>query len=68
MDNRNSADWQDHKNQDAQQKGSAGSKEEVNKLKPQDHLKDGTNDLQNGDQEPTSESGNKPSTEGQRPS
>ena len=61
MNNRNTPNWEEHKNQDPQQKGSVGSKEEVNKLKPEDHLNDGTNDLQNGDQEPTSASGNKPS-------
>ncbi|MGZ3880229.1 MAG: hypothetical protein ACXVBF_02770 [Flavisolibacter sp.] len=62
MDKRNTPNWEEHKNQDAQPKGSVGSKEEVNKLKPQDHLNDGTNDLQNGDQDLSSASSNKPSS------
>jgi hypothetical protein len=60
MDNRNNPNWEEHKNQDPRQKGT-GSKEDVNSLKPEDRLKDGTNDLQNGDQDPSSENSNKPS-------
>lgn len=61
MDNRNNSNWEEHKNQDPQQKGT-GSKEDVNSLKPEDRLKDGTNDLENGDQDPSSENSNKPSS------
>jgi hypothetical protein len=60
MDNRNNPNWEKHKNQDQQQQGTEGSKEEANALKPQDHLNDGTNDLQNGDQDRSSENSNKP--------
>ena len=63
MDNRNNPNWEERKNQDPQEKGSVGSKEDVNSLKPKDHLNDGTNDLQNGDQDPSSASSNKPSQE-----
>lgn len=50
-DNRNNPDWEQHKNQDPQQNRGRGTKEEVsNQQKPEDHLNDGTNDLQNGDQ------------------
>ena len=50
-DNRNNPTWEEHKNQDSQQNQGRGTKEEVNnQQKPENHLKDGTNDLQNGDQ------------------
>ena len=50
-DNRNNPDWEQHKNQDPQQNSGRGTKEEVsNQQQPEDHLNDGTNDLQNGDQ------------------
>jgi hypothetical protein len=62
MDNRNTGNPQQQKNDESQQKHPEAGKEEMNRLKPQDHLNDGTNDLANGDQEPTSASGNKPST------
>jgi hypothetical protein len=51
-DNRNSPSWEEHKNQDIQQNEDRGSKEEVsNEQRPKDRLKDGTNDLQSGDQD-----------------
>jgi hypothetical protein len=62
MDNRNISNPQEDEKQQSQQKGNQASREEINRLKPQDHLNDGTNDLENGDQEPTSASGNKPSS------
>ena len=50
-ENRNNPAWEQHKNQDPQQNRGRGTKEEVsNPQKPENHLKDGTNDLQNGDQ------------------
>jgi hypothetical protein len=66
MDNRNISNREEDNSQQSQQKDSQASKEEINRLKPQDHLNDGTNDLENGDQEPTSASGNKPSSETDR--
>ena len=50
-DNRNNPAWEQHKNQDPKQNQERGTKEEVrNQQKPEDHLKDGTNDLQSGEQ------------------
>ncbi len=50
-DNRNNPTWEKHKNQDPKQNQERGTKEEAsNQQKPEDHLKDGTNDLQSGDQ------------------
>lgn len=52
---RNTQSWEEHKNQNPNEK-SRGSKEETSKEQaPDNRLKDGTNDFQNGDQEPTSE-------------
>ena len=62
MDNRSIPNREEDNRQQSQQKESQASKEEINRLKPEDHLNDGTNDLENGDQEPTSASGNKPSS------
>lgn len=57
MENRNNPTWEERKNQNPQNdSNSRGSKEETgNELKPDNRLKDGTNDFENGDQEPTSE-------------
>ena len=50
-DNRNNPSWEQHKNQDPKKKQERGTKEEAgNQQRPEDHLKDGTNDLQSGDQ------------------
>lgn len=56
---RNNPNWEEHKNQNTQNEV-RGSKEEANdQQSPDNRLKDGTNDFQSGDQEPTSEgSGN----------
>lgn len=55
-DKKNNQVWEDHKNQTPQQDNQArGTKENVSNEKPDDRLKDGTNDFQNGDQEPSSE-------------
>lgn len=52
---RNTQNWEEHKNQNPREE-SRGSKEETsNEQSPDNRLKDGTNDFQNGDQEPTSE-------------
>jgi hypothetical protein len=49
-DNRNNPNWEQRKNQDPKKNEERGTKEEVsNQQKPEDHLKDGTNDLQSGD-------------------
>lgn len=54
-DKKNNQAWEEHKNQ-TPQRDSSGSKENVsNEETPDNRLKDGTNDFQNGDQEPTSE-------------
>lgn len=50
MDNRNNPSWEEHKNQDPQQNEGRGTKEEANTERPDNRLKDGTNDLQSGDQ------------------
>ena len=46
MDNRNNPNWEEHKNQDPRQ-NATGSKEDVNSLKPEDRLKDGTRKITN---------------------
>jgi hypothetical protein len=51
MDNRNTSNWEEHKNQDPHQNQGRGSKEDAIGERPQDRLKDGTNDLQDGDQQ-----------------
>ncbi|HWI93955.1 MAG TPA: hypothetical protein VNT20_21925 [Flavisolibacter sp.] len=51
---RNNQNWEEHKNQNPREE-SRGSKEETRNEQPDNRLKDGTNDFQNGDQEPTSE-------------
>ena len=59
-DSRNNQPWEEHKNQTPQkQDESRGSKEETNQPRPDNRLKDGTNDFENGDQEPTSEENSK---------
>jgi len=47
----NNPDWKEHKNQDPKQNEGRGTKEEASDERPQNRLKDGTNDLQNSDQE-----------------
>lgn len=55
-DKKNNQVWEEHKNQTPQQNNDRGSKENItNEQNPGNRLKDGTNDFQNGDQEPTSE-------------
>jgi len=51
MDNRNKPGWEEHKNQDPKQNEGRGTKEEVSGERPSNRLKDGTNDLQSGDQD-----------------
>ena len=61
-DNRNTQEWKEHKNKPSfQNNQTPGSKEETNdQQRPQDRLNDGTNDYQNGDQDKSSETSNKP--------
>jgi hypothetical protein len=64
-ESKNKQNWEEHKNQTPQQ-GSEGSKKEINEQqRPQERLKDGTNDFQNGDQEPTSERASEEDNESQ---
>jgi hypothetical protein len=52
---KNNQTWEEHKNQNPENEV-RGSKEQANdQQNPGNKLKDGTNDFQNGDQEPTSE-------------
>ena len=55
-DNRNNPNWEDHKNQDKEQNsGEYGTKQPAGSAgAPDDRLKDGTNDLANGDENPAS--------------
>ena len=57
MTNHGNENREKHESQTAQQdKGFRGSEEQkANQPSPDNRLKDGTNDFQNGDQEPTSE-------------
>lgn len=58
-ENRNAPNWEEHKNQPAET--GAGSKQETeSNERPGNRLNDGTNDFENGDQEPTSEKSSKP--------
>lgn len=63
-DHRNKPGWEEHKNQGPRKKDDEGrgSVEEVGKQTPQDRLKDGTSDFQNGDQDDLGEASEKPST------
>ena len=64
-DNRNNPNWEQHKNQGPDQNRERGTKEEVgNQQKPEDHLKDGTNDLQSGDQSSNSGEASEKSSNG----
>ena len=65
-DNRANLNWEERKNQDPKKNEGRGSKEEVNEQqRPQDRLKDGTNDLQSGDQDSDlGEAAEKPSMDG----
>ena len=65
IDKRSNENRQEQKTQPTQQVKETSSKEETsNEQSPDNRLKDGTNDFQNGDQEPTSErssdNGNQP--------
>ena len=59
---KNNQEWKEHKNHPSPQNSQTpGSKEEVHdRQRPQDRLKDGTNDYENGDQDAASETSNKP--------
>lgn len=59
-DNRNNTDWKEHKNQNPQVQGRGAKEDAGTQNTPDDRLKDGTNDLQNGDQNEASQK----STEG----
>ena len=64
-DNRNNPNWEQHKNQDPDQNQERGTKEEVSsEQKPEHHLKDGTNDLQSGDQSSNSGEASEKSSNG----
>jgi hypothetical protein len=56
-DRKNNQAWEEHKNQTSQtSSGTHGSKGNANtEQNPDNRLKDGTNDFQNGDQDLTSE-------------
>ena len=52
---RNNPNWEEHKNQNKPDEVRGGKEETNDQQSPDNRLKDGTNDFQNGDQEPTSE-------------
>ena len=58
-DNRNNQNWEEHKNVAPQQNSEGGKQQTNDPLKPDNRLNDGTNDYENGDQEPTSENSSK---------
>ena len=55
IDKRSNENRQEQKSQPAQQAKETNKEETSNQQSPDNRLKDGTNDFQNGDQEPTSE-------------
>jgi hypothetical protein len=62
-DKKSKPSWEEHKNQTPQQDIEGSKKETIEQQRPQERLKDGTNDFQNGDQEPTSERSSKEDNE-----
>jgi hypothetical protein len=58
-DNRNNQNREEQKEQTSQQNREADKQQANDSLKPDNRLTDGTNDFQNGDQEPTSENSSK---------
>jgi hypothetical protein len=59
QDNRNNPNWEEHKNQEPQQSEKGSKEQTVEQERPGNRLTDGTNDFENGDQEPTSEQSSK---------